>query len=314
MGLRAKQNAMPARESDVTPEKSTPLLANPFAKYSGSDTVTIRGRRLAMAELVDPKLFSDDYILKLAEQAKASTPFLHIAEDGWFNPELLELAAEEFDTPDGEWTSWESRYQSTYRSTLNPVLGPASSMYFHIVNSSWFVSFLQLTMGIPDLIVDQQLYGGGLHESRNGGKFGIHRDFERQARTNLLNEMSIITYLNKDWDPAWGGVLELWDKDKLGNVKSIVPEFGRSVVMKHGAGCFHGHPKPLAMPEGRRRRSVSAYYYSNAIPVKAGMRKPVSPTYFLISEPKDVVVETVRNVTPPIIWETIAKIVRSARA
>lgn len=290
----------------MTSEKTTPLLANPFAKYSGSDTVTIRGKQLPIAELVDPRLFSDDYIRRLAEQASTAAPFLHICEDDWFNPDLLELAAEEFDRPDGEWTNWENRYQNTYRSSLNPVLGPASTMYFNIVNSSWFISFLSLTMGIPDLIADQQLYGGGLHESRNGGKFGIHRDFEKHARTGLTNELSIITYLNRGWNPEWGGVLELWDKEKQGSVKNIVPEFGRSIVMKHGAHCFHGHPKPLQMPEGQRRRSLSAYYYSNdAAPDPKAI--PAS-TYFLVVEPKDVVVETLKSLTPPLLWNGVVKV------
>jgi len=31
--------------------------------------------------------------------------------------------------------------------------------------------------------------------------------------------------------------------------------------MAHGDTYWHGHPAPLACPEGRYRASVSAYYY-----------------------------------------------------
>ncbi|HZE91648.1 MAG TPA: 2OG-Fe(II) oxygenase [Rhizobacter sp.] len=293
----------------MTQEKTTAGVANPFANYSDSDTVTIRGKRLVLAELVDPKLFDELYLRGATEQARNAAPYAYIVDDSWFNPVLLELAAEEFDMFTGDWTKWENRYQATFRSPLNPVLGPASSLYFSLVNSSWFVNFLSSIMGIPNLIADQQLYGGGLHESRNGGKFGIHRDFDRHANTGLTNELSIITYLNKNWDPEWGGALELWDQDKSQSVQKIQPEFGRSIVMKHGAHSFHGHPKPLKMPEGQRRRSLSAYYYSNS--TAPDDKSIPASTYFLVVEPKDVVVEALKSLTPPLLWNAVLKVFRS---
>ena len=39
------------------------------------------------------------------------------------------------------------------------------------------------------------------------------------------------------------------------------PVLDRLIVMDHGDSFWHGHPQPLACPEGRFRASVSAYYY-----------------------------------------------------
>ena len=64
----------------------------------------------------------------------------------------------------------------------------------------------------PYLLPDPKLFGGGLHESRTGATFAVHRDFNRHRHLGLKNEMVFITYLNKGWDPDWGSGLELWDK------------------------------------------------------------------------------------------------------
>ncbi|HBS32523.1 MAG TPA: proline hydroxylase, partial [Parvularcula sp.] len=45
-------------------------------------------------------------------------------------------------------------------------------------------------------------------------------------------------------------------------VKTIVPEFGRCVVFSTTGESFHGHPAPVAHPEGKPRRSIALYYYT----------------------------------------------------
>jgi Rps23 Pro-64 3,4-dihydroxylase Tpa1-like proline 4-hydroxylase len=140
----------------------------------------------------------------------------------WFNPLLLELVLEEFDLyATRDWRNENSKYETTRRSLMGAQFGPASQLYFGIVNSGWFATLLSQVTGVEDLIPDVTLYGGGLHETRNGGKFGIHRDFDRQRRTGLRNEMVFITYLNKGWKPEWRGALELWDKKSIACVTKL---------------------------------------------------------------------------------------------
>ena len=38
-------------------------------------------------------------------------------------------------------------------------------------------------------------------------------------------------------------------------------DIGSLVVMDHGDAYFHGHPAPLACPEGRFRAAIGSYYY-----------------------------------------------------
>ena len=43
-------------------------------------------------------------------------------------------------------------------------------------------------------------------------------------------------------------------------------DLGRVVVFLTTDFSFHGHPHPLTAPEGRVRRSIALYYYTNGLP------------------------------------------------
>ena len=45
-------------------------------------------------------------------------------------------------------------------------------------------------------------------------------------------------------------------------VKSVTPVWNRCVIFNTDADSYHGHPDPLATPEGVLRRSVALYYYT----------------------------------------------------
>ncbi len=250
-----------------------PVLEQPLAGASPealfrapSDVVSIRGVRLPRAELVDRSLFAPEQRECLQRQLLAGSPFPHLVLENIFHPALLELVAEEFDMLPGDgWTDIKSPYESTRRSVLGVALGPASQLYFDIIHSGWFIGWLSSISGVDYLLPDPKLFGGGLHESRTGATFAVHRDFNRHRHLGLKNEMVFITYLNKGWDPAWGSGLELWDKKQDRCVTTVQPEFGRTILLPHGPASYHGHTKPLQAPDGRPRRSVAAYFYTSPL-------------------------------------------------
>ena len=112
------------------------------------------------------------------------------------------------------------------RSVLGARLGPASQLYFDVVNSGWFTEWVSSVTAVPYLLPDPKLFGGGLHESRPGATFAVHRDFNLHRHLGLKNEMVFITYLNKGWQREWGASLELWDAERKQPVTSVLPEFG----------------------------------------------------------------------------------------
>lgn len=98
--------------------------------------------------------------------------------------------------------------------------------------------------------------GGGLHEISRGGLLNIHVDFDAHP-SGMMRAVNLLIYLNPDWEPEWGGALEL-----VGDTTAtIMPLGGTAVLFETDGNSWHGHPKPLACPSNRTRRSLALYYY-----------------------------------------------------
>ncbi len=124
-----------------------------------------------------------------------------------------------------------------------------------------FLDFLSALTGVEGLIPDAHFRGAGPSLTLPGGHLALHADFNRDRTRHLERKITVLYYLSKDWSPAWGGALELWDEGRTRCDASYLPELDRLIVMAHGDAYWHGHPHPLTCPEGRFRASVSAYYY-----------------------------------------------------
>jgi hypothetical protein len=77
-----------------------------------------------------------------------------------------------------------------------------------------------------------------------------------------------IVYLNQDLRPEYGGSIELWNRDMTRREAAALPVWNRTIVFSTTDFSYHGHPEPLACPEGMTRKSVSFYYYSNGRPAE----------------------------------------------
>lgn len=117
---------------------------------------------------------------------------------------------------------------------------------------------------------DEELFGGGLHQSVKGAFLNVHVDYNIHPKTKYHRRLNIIIYLNKDWMEEYEGHLELWDfTDGNKNLLSkIAPTFNRCVIFETNEISYHGHPKKLNAPEGVNRKSLAAYYYTETRPEK----------------------------------------------
>lgn len=191
-------------------------------------------------------------------------PFPHLVLDGLFPADCLNPIIKEFDAGAGfAWRDIQSGLQRKRATTPGSRLPPHAQSYFNTVNSGPFTRFLSGVTGIADLIPDPALHGGGMHEVEEEGSFEVHVDFDRHPRTFLNNRLAVITYLNEDWGEADGGNLELWNAKPVRREVSIAPLFGRTVIMGQSPTAAHGHPQPVR--QGRKRRSVTAYFYTNGL-------------------------------------------------
>ncbi len=233
--------------------------AEPAPGYLATDGVSLN-----LDSIVDQTFFAPRRAEQLHKAFVDNTPFPYVVLDGLFSPRLLELMHADFDSL--RWSDWR-RYddsKATKRGSAPKTrFGHASQLYFNTIHSARFVDFIEKISGIGGLLPDPALSSGGLHEVPSGGKFALHIDFNRHPVTRLDNRLGFITYLNKSWQPPYGGNLELWSLDSNECAAEIEPVFGRSVLFYQSSKSLHGHPKPVDAPRGRSRRSAVAYYYSN---------------------------------------------------
>jgi Rps23 Pro-64 3,4-dihydroxylase Tpa1-like proline 4-hydroxylase len=194
---------------------------------------------------------------------RSAEPFPHLVEDGLFNSAILDRVASEFEAMDrGGWHHSHATHERKWSTEDGRQMGPFTSALIAQLNAGPFVSFLEELTGIGGLVPDPHLRGGGLHEIRQGGLLGVHADFNVHPRLRLYRRLNLLVYLNKDWQPEWGGALELWDRGGQRSVRAIQPVFNRAVLFDTSNFSYHGHPHPLACPPERSRKSVALYYYA----------------------------------------------------
>jgi Rps23 Pro-64 3,4-dihydroxylase Tpa1-like proline 4-hydroxylase len=254
------------------------------------------------------------------ERYAQARPFPHAVIDGVFAEDVLDAILNEFPSADREeWLQFESDNERKLASNQDASMGETTRQLLAELNSAAFIDFLEELTGISGLVPDPHLEGGGLHQIERGGHLNIHIDFNRHPRTRLDRRLNVLVYLNRDWDPAWGGALELWSSDMRRREARVDPLFNRMVVFSTTEFSYHGHPEPLACPEDRNRRSLALYYYSSGRPeegrsaadshntVWAQPGEPPGP-----SAARERAKHIVKRITPPALIDA-AKAVRSRR-
>jgi hypothetical protein len=243
------------------------------------------------------------------QQAK---PFPHIAIDDFFPVELAEAALAEFPKPgDIAWQRFQNSREVKLACNDEALLGPAIRDLIWQMNSQVFLRFLEQLTGIPDLIPDPQLSGGGMHQIVRGGKLGVHVDFNKHGAYQLDRRLNLLLYLNKDWREEYGGHLELWDEGMTRCEQRILPVFNRVALFSTTEKSWHGHPNALACPEGWSRKSIALYYYTNGR--SDGSQASAHSTVFRERPGEALPKESgeglrLRDFVPPILWRGMKRL------
>jgi hypothetical protein len=200
---------------------------------------------------------------ELQRAYKSASPFPHTVIDNFLPAETLEMCLADFPLhPSSGDVTFQSP-QERLKTQFNPdSFGPRMRTLFYSFNSKPFISVLENITGIEGLIPDPYFLGGGFHEIRQGGHLSVHADFNHHKLMDLERRINVLIYLNKGWREAWGGQLELWDRDMTSCAKTVVPEFNRCVIFNTTDSSFHGNPDPIAHPDGVSRKSIALYYYT----------------------------------------------------
>ncbi len=200
----------------------------------------------------------------LSEEYAAAQPFPYIVVDDLLPAALADSILSNFPTTSlrGD-IHHESGYGGEHKRQIFPDdCNEYVRSVFRFYNSGGFLQFLEGLTQVEELIPDPYYNGGGFHEIRRGGKLGVHADFRIHEQLHLTRRLNVLIYLNQNWNPHFGGELELWDKAARHKVCSIAPVFNRCVVFNTDEHSYHGHPDALNTPENVTRKSLALYYYT----------------------------------------------------
>jgi hypothetical protein len=91
-----------------------------------------------------------------------------------------------------------------------------------------------------------------------------HIDNSGNPLLNQYRRINTLYYVSPDWEPAWGGQLELWDARRA-NPVAIAPRFNRLVLMNTNRTSYHS-VNPIHDCGDKTRNCVSNYYFSPQSP------------------------------------------------
>jgi Rps23 Pro-64 3,4-dihydroxylase Tpa1-like proline 4-hydroxylase len=210
----------------------------------------------------------------LSESYRTAEEFPHIVLDDLLDSAVLEEAVKQFPAVKNEcWIHYRHFNERKIGLNKRDFIPPSLLAIIDELNSDRFVAFLSSMTGIPGLIADPTLEGGGLHQIERGGFLNIHADFTvHPHRRNWRRRVNVLVYLNPQWEEQFGGHLELWTKDMKRAFRKVLPILNRCVIFNTDRDSFHGHPDPLTCLEGTTRKSIALYYFTeeSGVPTKIG--------------------------------------------
>jgi hypothetical protein len=219
----------------------------------------------------------------LAAKYRSNRPFPHLVFDEFLVPQVAVEAARDFPTDDDQhWTRYRHINENKAHTDHWEDFPPTIAAIVREMNSPRFLALLTKVTGIEGLRADPDIEGGGMHQSWQGGFLNVHTDFTMHRRNpTWRRRCNLILYMNEDWNPDWGGALQLWDSRMKDNTETVPCVLNRAVLF-NTPKALHGFPDPLVCPEDRSRKSVQWYYYTADESEDA---VPVATTYY--ARPQD---------------------------
>jgi len=221
-----------------------------------------KNRTTEVLSLIRCKLAVNNEVEDLLNDYRTAKPYPHLVLDNLFPSELLDSLLNELPPLSSE--KWvHERHDHLVKSNLRSA-ADLSEQSFHFastLHSAAFLYFLAEITGIRALLPDPYLSGAGYHVVPEGGKFDVHADRNTDQNSGLERRLAMLIYLNKAWEPDYGGQLELWNQDGTRCEKVIEPIFNRTVLFEIGDKNFHG-VRPVVGGQGFSRRSFAVYFHT----------------------------------------------------
>jgi len=219
------------------------------------------------------------------EEFTHAQPFKHLMIDGFFEPSFAENLLAEFPSFNRNLATNEAgREGGKSVNTRIREISPAFQQLYETISSKPFLEFASRLSGIPNLLLDPKMYGGGTHDNLHGQELDPHVDFNYDEARQLHRRLNLIVYMNKEWKTEWGGAIEIHSNPRKpyeNQIRAFDPLFNRAVMFETNEYSWHGFPK-IDLPEDKRhlsRKSISIYLYTKDRP--ADEIAPLHGTFYV---------------------------------
>jgi hypothetical protein len=223
-----------------------------------------------MEQMIAPRVLQRSFAIRTEFQG--AKPFRHVCIEDFFLPEYAERLLQEFPkfNPKDAINEFGEVGGKAVKTDIRSI-GPNYDRLFTYISSPAFLRTMSDMLGIPDLLCDASMYGGGTHENLPGQELDPHVDFNYDQERKLHRRVNLLLYLNKEWDESWGGAIELhsdprdWVNDQ---VKAFNCNFNRCVIFETNEYSWHGFKRIAPPPEKRdlTRKCISIYLYTKDRP------------------------------------------------
>lgn len=163
----------------------------------------------------------------------------------------------------------EKKYTSKSLDQYDPLI---ADITFAFQDERIIKKIAELT-GIKEPHGDPKLYAGGISAMAKGHFLNPHLDNSHDLNQKHYRVLNLLYYCSPDWNPEFGGNLELWNEDVTEAVE-IPSLFNRLVLMSTNDKSWHSVNEVRA--EGARC-CISNYYFS---PISPNGYETTHVTYF----------------------------------
>ena len=209
---------------------------------------------------------------KYRDAFQTAQPFKHVCIDHFFTNQAAEASLRDFPPFDREFAVNEfGEYGGkAVVSNIQQISAFYAKLYNYLMSRE-FLDAMSAITGIDSLHGDPALYGGGTHENINGQELDVHVDFNFQLEGGFHRRANLLLYLNREWDPVWGGAIELHSDPRRPDLDEFKPFnviFNRAVIFETNESSWHGFRK-IELPPERVHLSckcLSIYLYTRDRP------------------------------------------------
>ena len=247
------------------------IIEHPLWDVSGSTDGDVHG--FAHGEFViNPNVRQQ--ASRYRQQFVSAQPFPHVAIDYFFDADQAAQLLRDFPKFDPE--KARNEFGEIARKAVVTNIASISPFYaevYRYIASREFLDFISQLTGIPGLVHDEQMYGGGTHENLEGQELDPHVDFNFIEDRELHRRLNLLLYLNTEWETGWGGCLEIHSnprRPRENRIQVIEPLFNRCVIFETSERSWHGFEK-IQLPEGKKhlsRKLLSIYLYTRERPLE----------------------------------------------